>query len=130
MFLEIATFKLVLYFSYAMFFGTIWLGVVVHRKKTQREIKLIVESNSTFNALKELTHKAGEALVRMITYSVNGMIVTIFLLDLAPIDLGDSLAELEILIPVITLFLIVYQTIKAGRFLNGAKDIKEECSKE
>ena len=128
MFLEISTLDLVIYFSYAVFFGTIWLGVVVHRKKTQREIKLIVESNSPFNALKELMYKAGEAIVRMITYGIIGMIVTIFLLDLLPIDLGDSLTELEILIPVITLFLIVYQTIKAGRYLKGAKEIKKESS--
>lgn len=125
MFLEISTLNLVIYFSYAMFFGTIWLGVVVHRKKTQREIKLIVDSNSPFNALKELMYKAGEAIVRMITYSVIGMIVTIFLFDLIPSDLRDSLSEIGILVPVITLFLIVYQTIKAGRYLKGVKEIKE-----
>lgn len=85
MFLEISTRNLVIYFSYAVFFGTIWLGVVVHRKKTQRDIKLIVDSNSPFNALKELMYKAGEAIVRMITYSVIGMIVTIFLFDLVPV---------------------------------------------
>ena len=130
MFLEISTLNLVIYFSYAMFIGTIWLGVVVHRKKTQRDIKLIVDSNSSFNALKELMYKAGEAIVRMITYGVIGMIVTIFLFDLIPNDLSDSLAEIEILVPVITLFLIVYQTIKAGRYLRGAKEIKEKSSKE
>lgn len=128
MFLEISTRNLVIYFSYAVFFGTIWLGVVVHRKKTQRDIKLIVDSNSPFNALKELMYKAGEAIVRMITYSVIGMIVTIFLLDLVTIDLGYSHKEFELLIPILTLFLIVYQAIKAGRYLKGAKEIKEESS--
>ena len=128
MFLEISTLDLVIYFSYVVFFATIWLGVVVHRKKTQREIKFIVDSNSPFNALKELMYKAGEAIIRMITYSVIGLIVTIFLLDLVPVDLGNSLTELEILIPVITLFLIVYQTIKAGRYLKGAKEIKDDRS--
>lgn len=128
MFLEISTLKLIIYFSYAMFFGTIWLGVVVHRKKTQREIKLIVEGNSPFNALKELMYKAGESIVRMITYSVIGMIVTIFLFDLVPNNLRDSLREIGILFPLITLFLIVYQTINAGRYLRGAKEIKEESS--
>lgn len=128
MFLEISTHNLVIYFFYAMFFGTIWLGVIVHRKKTQREIKLIVEGNSPFSALKELMYKAGEAIVRMITYSVIGMIVTIFLIDLVPIDLGYSHREFEILIPILTLFLVVYQAIKAGRYLKGAKEIKEESS--
>ena len=130
MFLEISTIDLVIYFSYAVFYGTIWLGVVVHRKKTQRDIKLIVDSNSPFNALKELMYKAGEAIVRMITYSVIGIIVTIFLFDLIPINLRDSLSEFGILVPLLTLFLIVYQTIKAGRYLKGAKEIKEESSKE
>ena len=130
MFLEISTLNLVIYFSYAVFFGTIWLGVVVHRKKTQRDIKLIVDSNSPFNALKELMYKAGEAIVRMITYSVIGMIVTIFLFDLVPNDLRDSLSEIGILAPLLTLFLIVYQAIKAGRYLKGAKEIKEDSSKE
>jgi len=130
LFLEISTIDLVIYFSYAVFFGTIWLGVVVHRKKTQRDIKLIVDSNSPFNALKELMYKAGEAIVRMITYSVIGIIVTIFLFDLIPINLRDSLSEFGILVPLLTLFLIVYQTIKAGRYLKGAKEIKEESSKE
>ena len=128
MFLEISTLNLVIYFSYAVFFGTIWLGVVVHRKKTQRDIKSIVDNNSSFNALKELTQKAGESIIRMVTYGVIGMIVTIFLIDLVPIDLGYSHREFEILIPILTLFLIVYQAINAGRYLKGAKEIKEEST--
>ena len=128
MFLKISTLDLVIYFSYAVFFVTVWLGVVVHRKKTHREIKLIVECNSPFNALKELMYKAGEAIVRMITYSVIGMIVTIFLFDLVPNDLRDNLSEIGILVPLLTLFLIVYQAVKGGRYLKGAKEIKEESS--
>lgn len=128
MFLEISTLNLVIYLSYAVFFGTILLGVVAHRKKTRRNIKLIVDNNSPFNALKKLTHKAGESIIRMVTYSVIGMMVTIFLIDLVPIDLGYSHTEFELLIPLLTLFLIVYQAIKAGRYLKGAEEIKEESS--
>ena len=127
MFLEISTYRLVVYFSYAVFLLTIWLSVAIHRKKTHREIQSIIDTNSPFNALRQLTYSAGEAVIRMIIFSILGMTITIILFDLVPIKVqNNSLYEFGMLIPIITLFIMVSQTIKAARYLKGAKNIKED----